>query len=107
MTSEFYAAVTVLRPKPHLRLVSVTLRNVNLDDRRTVEFLAAHHDDPLATEVAAAATEEIATFHTAAAEADGETYFGLLADDAVYIGTGASERSTVDEIKALTATIER
>jgi ketosteroid isomerase-like protein len=39
-------------------------------------------------------------FHAAAASADGETYFSLLADDAIYIGTDASERWTVDEFRA-------
>jgi len=42
----------------------------------------------------------LTAFHAAAAEADGKTYFGLLADDAVYIGTDASERWTVDAFKA-------
>lgn len=39
----------------------------------------------------------LSAFHTAAAEVDGETYFSLLADDAVYIGTDASERWTAEE----------
>lgn len=39
-------------------------------------------------------------FHRAAATADGDTYFSLLADDAVYIGTDASERWSVDELRA-------
>lgn len=38
-------------------------------------------------------------FHAAAASADGSTYFSLLADDAIYIGTDASERWTVDEFR--------
>jgi len=42
----------------------------------------------------------LSAFHTAAAEADGELYFSLLADDAVYIGTDASERWTADEFRA-------
>ena len=33
-------------------------------------------------------------FHQAASEADGETYFGLLAENAVFIGTDGSERWT-------------
>jgi len=39
-------------------------------------------------------------FHAAAASADGKTYFSLLADDAIYIGTDASERWTVDDFRA-------
>jgi ketosteroid isomerase-like protein len=42
----------------------------------------------------------LTAFHTAAADADGEHYFSLLADDAVYIGTDATERWTIDEFKA-------
>lgn len=42
----------------------------------------------------------LSAFHTAAADADGELYFSLLADGAVYIGTDASERWTADEFKA-------
>ena len=41
----------------------------------------------------------LSAFHGAAAEADGELYFSLLADDAVYIGTDASERWTAEEFK--------
>jgi len=44
--------------------------------------------------------EVLTAFHGAAAEADGALYFSLLADDAVYIGTDASERWTIDEFKA-------
>lgn len=39
-------------------------------------------------------------FHAAAAGADGKTYFSLLADDAIYIGTDASERWTVEDFRA-------
>jgi hypothetical protein len=42
----------------------------------------------------------LTAFHEAAASADGKTYFNLLADDAIYIGTDASERWTVDEFRA-------
>ncbi|MFT5680865.1 MAG: ketosteroid isomerase-like protein [Myxococcota bacterium] len=38
-------------------------------------------------------------FHTAAAEADGQTYFALLAPDAVFIGTDASERWSRSEFE--------
>ncbi len=42
----------------------------------------------------------LTAFHAAAAAADGETYFSFLADDAIYIGTDASERWTVDAFRA-------
>lgn len=47
-----------------------------------------------------AVTGVLDTLHRAASEADGTTYFSLFADDAVYMGTDASERWSVDEFKA-------
>lgn len=44
--------------------------------------------------------EVLDRFHRAAAEADAGTYFSLLADDAVYLGTDAGERWSVDELRA-------
>jgi ketosteroid isomerase-like protein len=38
--------------------------------------------------------------HRAASEADGATYFALFAPDAVFYGTDASERWTVEEFRA-------
>ena len=37
--------------------------------------------------------------HRLASEADFEGYFGLYADDAVFLGTDAAERWTIDEFK--------
>ncbi len=39
-------------------------------------------------------------FHAAAAEADEETYFDLMAEDSVFLGTDATERWTKDEFEA-------
>lgn len=39
------------------------------------------------------------TLHAAAAAADGERYFGLFAPDAVFIGTDATERWTVEQFR--------
>lgn len=39
-------------------------------------------------------------FHDAAARADGPAYFGLLTEDAVFLGTDASERWTKDQFRA-------
>jgi ketosteroid isomerase-like protein len=41
----------------------------------------------------------LTAFHAAAADADGKTYFSLLTDDAIYIGTDASERWTTEEFR--------
>jgi pimeloyl-ACP methyl ester carboxylesterase len=59
---------------------------------------------PAAT--AAPPAEELAIFavldelHAAAARADGDRYFALYAPEAVFIGTDAGERWTLDEFKA-------
>ncbi len=39
-------------------------------------------------------------FHQAASNADGAAYFALFAPEAVFIGTDANERWTVDQFKA-------
>lgn len=38
-------------------------------------------------------------FHLAAAEADGETYFSLLAEESIFLGTDATERWTKAQFK--------
>ena len=43
--------------------------------------------------------EVLTTFHRAASEADGDLYFSLFAEDAIFIGTDASERWTVGEFR--------
>ena len=40
------------------------------------------------------------SFHQAASDADGALYFNLFTEDAVFIGTDATERWSVDEFKA-------
>ena len=40
------------------------------------------------------------TLHAAAAEADEETYFSLFTPEAIFLGTDATERWTIDEFKA-------
>ncbi len=46
-----------------------------------------------------AISETLDGFHKAAADADEETYFSLLSDDAVFLGTDASERWTKGEFR--------
>lgn len=41
-------------------------------------------------------------FHQAASEADGETYFSLFAENAIFIGTDASETWTLEEFRNFT-----
>lgn len=41
--------------------------------------------------------------HGAASRADGEAYFALFTPDAIFLGTDATERWTVDEFKAYAA----
>ncbi len=45
-----------------------------------------------ATSVNEAINETLDNFHQAAAQADYQTYFNLLADDGIFLGTDASER---------------
>lgn len=48
-----------------------------------------------------AATDEVLTnFHAAASEANGDLYFSLFAEGAVFMGTDATERWSVDQFKA-------
>ena len=39
-----------------------------------------------------AVAETLDAYHTAASEADWDTYFGLMSDDAIFLGTDAGER---------------
>ncbi|MCP3981776.1 MAG: nuclear transport factor 2 family protein [bacterium] len=52
----------------------------------------------------AEATSEVADvldrLHRAAADADGEAYFDLFTSDAVFLGTAAEERWTIEEFQA-------
>ncbi len=48
----------------------------------------------------AAVDQVLSSLHQAASDADGELYFSLFADDAVFMGTDATERWSVDEFKA-------
>ena len=51
-------------------------------------------------EAEAAVGAVLDTFHRAAAEADGDLYFGLFTDDAVFLGTDVTERWSIDQFKA-------
>jgi hypothetical protein len=42
----------------------------------------------------------LSSFHQAASDANGDLYFSLFADNAVFLGTDATERWSVDEFKA-------
>ena len=48
----------------------------------------------------AAIGEVLDAFHNAASRADGALYFSLFAEDAIFIGTDATERWSVDEFRA-------
>jgi len=51
-------------------------------------------------DVRAGVARTLDALHASAAKADGETYFSLWAQDAVFIGTDASERWTIDQFRA-------
>jgi hypothetical protein len=59
-------------------------------------LVAGDHREAAVAEVA----DVLNTLHQAASDADGELYFSLFASDAVFMGTDATERWTVDEFKA-------
>ncbi len=58
---------------------------------------AAARTDELRTQVEALLTN----FHDAAADADGERYFGCLREDAILLGSAPGERFTVEQFRAL------
>jgi ketosteroid isomerase-like protein len=51
-------------------------------------------------EARAAVDRVLTSLHTAASEADGDLYFSLFADDAIFMGTDATERWAVEDFKA-------
>lgn len=51
----------------------------------------------------ASVDEVLSAFHRLASEADFDAYFELMADDAVFLGTDATERWTVDEFRGFAA----
>ena len=68
-----------------------------------VTCAAACATRPLATpdlDAARAAGAVLDDFHRAAADADFDRYFGHFAENAVFLGTDATERWTVEEFKA-------
>jgi hypothetical protein len=56
--------------------------------------------DPADDAKVAAIGQALDQFHAAASRADGKVYFDLFAPDAVFIGTDASERWTMDQFRA-------
>jgi hypothetical protein len=60
-----------------------------------------------ADDATAAVGEVLDAFHDAASRADGALYFRLFAEDAVFIGTDASERWSVKETKSTGPAAER
>jgi len=62
-----------------------------------VAFSAAAGDGGGATK---AIDGVLSSFHQAASDADGDLYFSLFAEGAIFMGTDATERWTVDEFKA-------
>jgi ketosteroid isomerase-like protein len=57
----------------------------------------AHHGDPAEAEAAVSAVLD--ELHAAASAADFDRYFGVYAPDAVFLGTDATERWTLEEFK--------
>lgn len=66
-------------------------------DERHGERHGEHHGDPAEHEAAVSAVLD--ELHAAASAADYDRYFGLYADDAVFLGTDATERWTLPEFQ--------
>ena len=62
-----------------------------------VTFSAVAGDDGGSTK---AIDGVLSSFHQAASDADGDLYFSLFADGAIFMGTDATERWTIAEFKA-------
>jgi hypothetical protein len=62
-----------------------------------IAFSAAAGDR---TEAVKAIDGVLTGFHQAASDADGDLYFSLLAEDAILLGTDATERWSVEEFEA-------
>jgi len=62
-----------------------------------VTFSAAAGDGGVATK---AIDGVLGSFHQAASDADGDLYFSLFAEGAIFMGTDATERWTIAEFKA-------
>ena len=61
------------------------------------EMHDAHHGDAAEAEAAVAAVLD--ELHAAASAADYDRYFGIFTDDAVFLGTDATERWTLEEFQ--------
>jgi hypothetical protein len=62
-----------------------------------ISFSAAAGDR---TEAEKAVDAVLSSFHQAASDADGDLYFGHLVEGAVFMGTDATERWSVEELEA-------
>ena len=78
-------------------LLALLLVPAALACRSAPETARRGEGDP---ETAAEAAATLDALHAAAARADGAAYFALFASDAVFLGTDAAERWTVDEFRA-------
>ncbi len=63
---------------------------------------ALPHDaeDPVTEDPVTAVEHALDALHAAASAADGDRYFALFTADAVFLGTDATERWTIDEFRA-------
>lgn len=63
-------------------------------------LLSSCAGSPQTAPAVSAINETLDAFHKAAKDADEETYFSLLSEDAIFLGTDASERWTKDQFRA-------
>ncbi len=73
------------------------------DAAALAKHVRALHDARALAGPAAAVSRALDSFHDAAAVADGQRYFTIFPDDAVFLGTDATERWTGSEFRAFAA----
>jgi len=103
---EFQTVIVCGSTKPE-KMASVkrlhTRRVRSMDVAAPLEIrdqLRAWHRERQVTGVAGEVSQTLDSFHDAAAVADEDRYFAILPDDAVFLGTDATERWTGEEFRA-------
>ncbi|MBX3462159.1 MAG: nuclear transport factor 2 family protein [Planctomycetes bacterium] len=102
-----FQSFTAMGPAPEADLAALrrlTARGVTVlpagDPGARVQHFAALHARSMPPGVEGEVARRLDDLHDAAANADAERYFAILPDDAVFLGTDASERWTGAEFRA-------
>ena len=71
-----------------------------LDEQESKAVTSEYKSIPSPQETKSEIDSVLTTWHAAASTADGDTYFNLMTDDAIFIGTDATENWSLEEFKA-------